>query len=93
MNTKTAVTNGHCTAPSASRIARWITGVFGFRKTDPYAFQNCHSVKIPGSELARREGTSPHLLADIGVMSASADESTSPWRLQDGRHLLLRPPL
>ena len=93
MTIEITVRRGHCTAPSASRIPRWISRFLRHRKTDPLAYSECNSVKIPGRELERLEGTSPHLLADIGVMPASDCGRTSPWRLKDGRHLLLRPPL
>ncbi|WP_193748269.1 hypothetical protein [Leisingera sp. ANG-M1] len=50
-------------------------------------------MQVPRSELERLSETSPHLLADIGVKPETAAGETSPWRLDDGRHLLLRPPL
>ncbi|WP_264213158.1 hypothetical protein [Leisingera thetidis] len=48
---------------------------------------------MPRAELERLAGTSPHLLADIGITQTATAGDTSPWRLKDGRHLLLRPPL
>ncbi|WP_156131907.1 MULTISPECIES: hypothetical protein [unclassified Leisingera] len=48
---------------------------------------------MPRRDMERLSEISPHLLADIGVVPQASAEDTSPWRLQDGRHLLLRPPL
>ncbi|MCB4454546.1 hypothetical protein LHL23_02735 [Leisingera sp. McT4-56] len=48
---------------------------------------------VPRGELERLTEISPHLLADIGVMPEASAGETSPWRLRDGRQLLLRPPL
>ncbi|WP_193748781.1 hypothetical protein [Leisingera sp. ANG-Vp] len=48
---------------------------------------------MPRCDLERLSEISPHLLADIGVKQETAAGETSPWRLDDGRHLLLRPPL
>lgn len=50
-------------------------------------------VHVPLCELERLNQISPHLLADIGVARAASAGGASPWRLKDGRHLLLRPPL
>ncbi|MDC0657124.1 hypothetical protein N6L27_03855 [Leisingera sp. SS27] len=71
----------------------WIAGQMGLRKAEPFANAPRKIVRVPRRDLERLSGISPHLLADIGVVPASAAEDTSPWRLQDGRHLLLRPPL
>ncbi|KIC39422.1 hypothetical protein [Leisingera sp. ANG-M7] len=74
-------------------VLGWISGLAGLRKTAPCSAAATKPVQVPHRDLERLSGISPHLLADIGVVPASATEDTSPWRLQDGRHLLLRPPL
>ncbi|OBY25041.1 hypothetical protein [Leisingera sp. JC1] len=71
----------------------WIAGLKRLTKAEPCAAAFPESVQVPLHELERLTETSPHLLADIGVVPQASAEDTSPWRLQDGRHLLLRPPL
>jgi uncharacterized protein YjiS (DUF1127 family) len=82
----------HHGSPARS-VLGWIAGLTGLRKAEPHAAVSQDAVRVPCRELERLAGTSPHLLADIGVMPEAATGETSPWRLQDGRHLLLRPPL
>ncbi|UWQ35981.1 hypothetical protein K3552_10615 [Leisingera aquaemixtae] len=77
----------------ARSVLGWIAGLTGLKKADPHAAASQDAVQVPRHELQRLTETSPHLLADIGVMPEAATGETSPWRLQDGRHLLLRPPL
>lgn len=80
-------------ASLASRIFRGVARLIGRKKTNPFASTLRRQVQVPRSELERLSETSPHLLADIGVKPETAAGETSPWRLDDGRHLLLRPPL
>ncbi|MEW2911677.1 hypothetical protein [Leisingera sp. JC11] len=82
----------HHGSPARS-VLGWIAGLTGLRKAEPYGAASPEAVQVPHNELQRLTETSPHLLADIGVMPEAASGETSPWRLQDGRHLLLRPPL
>ncbi|UWQ48426.1 hypothetical protein K3720_10765 [Leisingera caerulea] len=82
----------HHGSPARSLLG-WIAGLTGLRKAEPHAAALQDAVKVPRHELQRLTETSPHLLADIGVLPAPCAGDASPWRLQDGRHLLLRPPL
>ncbi|MCG7629409.1 hypothetical protein MHM88_16485 [Epibacterium sp. MM17-32] len=50
-------------------------------------------VRVPEQDLRRLAETSPHLLADIGVHPATSGTDQQPWRLEDGRQLVLRSPL
>ena len=88
---------GHTGAqPSASfvgRVFRWAANLLRQRKTHPCISALRQEVQVPRCDLERLSEISPHLLADIGVKQETAAGETSPWRLDDGRHLLLRPPL
>ncbi|UWQ80601.1 hypothetical protein K3725_06245 [Leisingera sp. S132] len=77
----------------ARNVFGWIAGLTGLRKTEPFTNAPRKTVRVPRRDMERLSEISPHLLADIGVVPAGTAEDTSPWRLQDGRHLLLRPPL
>lgn len=85
-------------APFAHVFLQWITGRLGPSKAEPrsaeeQAAEEQATVHVPLCELERLNQISPHLLADIGVARAASAGDASPWRLKDGRHLLLRPPL
>ncbi|MCG7624944.1 hypothetical protein [Epibacterium sp. Ofav1-8] len=67
-------------------LLRRIRERFGVRKPAP-------AVRIPEQDLRRLAETSPHLLADIGVQPATSGKDQLPWRLEDGRQLVLRSPL
>ncbi|WOI33719.1 hypothetical protein R1T40_02935 [Tritonibacter scottomollicae] len=75
--------------PVLDRILRAIH----IRKTMPVPADHDTWVQVPHDVLQRLAETSPHLLADIGIRSTDQVEATSPWQLDDGRHLMLRPPL
>lgn len=77
----------------ARSVLGWIAGLMDLRKAEPHAAAPQDAVQVPQHDLQRLTETSPHLLADIGVVPEAATGGPSPWRLQDGRHLLLRPPL
>ncbi|MGR3758868.1 hypothetical protein ACUXV3_01845 [Roseobacteraceae bacterium NS-SX3] len=77
----------------ARRASQWIADLPGPKKSEPQRSAAQETVQVPRHELERLAGTSPHLLVDIGVLPADSAGAASPWRLQDGRHLMLRPPL
>lgn len=79
-------------ASPASRVSQWIAGLLGSRKAEPYSPAGHATVQVPRDELERLSETSPHLLADIGIVPASSAGETSAWQLEDGRQLRLHPP-
>lgn len=75
------------------RIQKWFPRFVRSTKTDPCENLIRRHATLPLHDLQRLAETSPHLLADIGVEAVVPTEGYTPWRLQDGRHLLLRPPV
>ncbi|KIC29876.1 hypothetical protein RA24_05000 [Leisingera sp. ANG-M6] len=90
-NCETADIRHH--AGPARSVFDWIAALIGLRKAEPFTNTSRKTVHVPRRDMERLSEISPHLLADIGVVPQASAEDTSPWRLQDGRHLLLRPPL
>lgn len=79
--------------PLPRGLLRLLAGFPWPRKAEPHRLAAPTAVLVPRGELERLTEISPHLLADIGVMPEASGGETSPWRLKDGRQLLLRPPL
>ena len=77
----------------ARPVLDWILRAIRIRKTMPVPAASDTGVQVPHDVLQRLAETSPHLLADIGIRSTDQVDATSPWQLDDGRHLMLRPPL
>ena len=77
----------------AQPVLDWILRAIRIRKTMPVPAAGDTGVQVPHDVLQRLAETSPHLLADIGIRSTDQVDAISPWQLDDGRHLMLRPPL